>query len=99
MTNTGIPDAAPAGVLSIVGLDPERGFAGGESQVLGLTLSLIRTGHRAELICDPAGKLWERARAFDIVCHPLRIRNSVDLAAGWNSERSRLRTFPSPDRR
>jgi len=74
------PPDAPA--LSIAGVDPERGFAGGETQVLGLTLALIRAGHRADLLCDPAGGLWQRARDAGIACHPLRIRNSVDAAAG-----------------
>jgi glycosyltransferase involved in cell wall biosynthesis len=68
--------------LSIVGVDPERGFAGGESQVLGLTLALIHAGHRADLICDPDGILWQRAQAAGVECYPLRIRNSVDAAAG-----------------
>jgi glycosyltransferase involved in cell wall biosynthesis len=74
--------------LSIVGVDPERGFAGGESQVLGLTLALLRAGHRADLICDPAGALLQRAQAAGVECAPLRIRNSVDAAAGL-----RLRRF------
>ncbi len=74
------PIAAPA--LTIAGVDPELGFAGGETQVLGLTIALAGNGHRAELICDPAGRLWERAVAAGIRCHPLRIRNAVDLAAG-----------------
>src|SRR6202158_2197677 len=78
---------APAS-LRIVGVDPERGFGGGESQVLGLTLELIRAGHRAELLCDPAGLLWQRARAEGVECYPLRIRNAVDAAAGL-----RLRKF------
>lgn len=81
------PAAANARPLSIAGVDPERGFAGGESQVLGLTLALIREGHRADLICDPAGALWPRARAAGVVCYPLRIRNSVDAAAGWKLRR------------
>src|SRR5271156_717734 len=68
--------------LSIVGVDPELGFAGGETQVLGLTVALAGSGHRAELICDPAGRLLERAIAAGIRCHPLRIRNAIDLAAG-----------------
>lgn len=68
--------------LRIVGVDPELGFAGGETQVLGLTLALIAQGHRADLICDPAGRLWERATAASIKCHPLHIRNAIDLAAG-----------------
>jgi glycosyltransferase involved in cell wall biosynthesis len=68
--------------LSIVGVDPERGFAGGESQVLGLTLALIHAGHCADLICDPGGILWQRAQAAGVKPYPLRIRNSVDAAAG-----------------
>jgi glycosyltransferase involved in cell wall biosynthesis len=68
--------------LSIVGVDPELGFAGGESQVLGLAIALAGGGHRAELVCDPAGRLWERAIAAGIKCHPLHIRNAIDLAAG-----------------
>lgn len=78
------PAAANAPALSIAGVDPERGFAGGESQVLGLTLELIRAGQRADLICDPAGTLWQRARAAGVTCYPLRIRNSVDVSAGLN---------------
>ena len=54
-------DTIEAPKLSIVGVDPELGFAGGETQVLGLTVALAGGGHRAELICDPAGRLWERA--------------------------------------
>jgi glycosyltransferase involved in cell wall biosynthesis len=75
-------DTADAPALSVVGVDPELGFGGGETQVLGLTLALAAAGHRADLICDPAGRLWERATAEGIRCHPIRIRNAIDLAAG-----------------
>jgi glycosyltransferase involved in cell wall biosynthesis len=81
------PGADNARALRIAGVDPERGFAGGESQVLGLTLALIRAGHRADLICDPAGALWPRARAAGVECYPLRIRNSVDATAGLKLRR------------
>src|SRR6266851_799017 len=74
-------NANPLRPLSIAGVDPELGFAGGETQVIGLTLALAASGQRAELICDPAGRLWERARAAGIKCHPLRIRNAIDIAA------------------
>jgi len=67
--------------LSVAGVDPERDFAGGETQVLGLTLALGAMGHRAELLCDPAGELWRRAQAAGVVCHPLPIRNALDPAA------------------
>ncbi len=77
----------------MVGVDPELGFAGGESQVLGLTLELLKLGHDAQLLCDPGGLLWQRARAAGVGCHPLRIRNALDLAAGM-----RLRAFLSRHR-
>jgi glycosyltransferase involved in cell wall biosynthesis len=68
--------------LHVLGVDPELGFAGGETQVLGLTLGLIRSGHHAELACDPRGRLYERARRAGIECHALSIRNALDFAAG-----------------
>src|ERR1700683_5379258 len=76
---TASPAAAP---LSIAGVDPERDFAGGETQVLGLTRELRAMGHRAELLCDRLGELWRRARAAGVVCHPVPIRNALDAAAG-----------------
>lgn len=79
MASSAAASAAPA--LSVAGVDPERNFAGGETQVLGLALELLATGHRAELLCDPAGELWRRARAVGVVCHPLAIRNALDLRA------------------
>ena len=79
--------------LRIIGIDPERNFAGGESQVLGLTLELLRMGQDAQLLCDPDGLLWQRARAAGVVCHPLKIRNAVDCLAGL-----KLRRFLSEHR-
>jgi glycosyltransferase involved in cell wall biosynthesis len=79
--------------LRIAGVDPELRFAGGESQVLGLTHELIRAGQRAELVCDPRGELWKRARNEGVVCHPLSIRNALDLGAGL-----RLRALLSRER-
>jgi len=61
--------------------------------VLGLTLALIRNGHRADLLCEPAGELWNRANAAAVQCFPLRVRNAIDLAAGL-----RLRRFLSANR-
>lgn len=79
--------------LRIIGVDPERNFAGGESQVLGLTLELLRRGHDAQLLCDPDGLLWQRARDANVVCHPLKIRNALDCLAGL-----RMRRFLSQHR-
>jgi glycosyltransferase involved in cell wall biosynthesis len=86
-------ESAPPRKLRIIGVDPERNFAGGESQVMGLTLELMRMGHDAQLLCDPDGLLWQRARAAGVVCNPLKIRNAVDCLAGL-----RMRRFLSEHR-
>jgi glycosyltransferase involved in cell wall biosynthesis len=49
---------------------------------MGLTLELLRAGHDAELLCHPNGELWWRANQAGIACRPLKIRNSLDAAAG-----------------
>jgi glycosyltransferase involved in cell wall biosynthesis len=73
--------------MRIAGVDPERSFGGGEVQVMGLTLELVRVGHEAELLCDPEGELWQCANAAGIICRPLKIRNSLDGAAGLHLRR------------
>jgi glycosyltransferase involved in cell wall biosynthesis len=75
-------DVDAAAALAVAGVDPELGFGGGETQVLGLTLELRRGGHRAELICDAAGRLFAAAREAGVVCHALPSRNSLDVRAG-----------------
>jgi len=48
---------------------------------MALTRELVRRGHQAEIICNHAGRLWERARAEGVVCYPLKIRNAIDISA------------------
>lgn len=73
--------------MRIAGVDPERKFSGGEVQVMGLTRELLRSGHDAELVCDPDGELWKRAQHSGITCRALKIRNSVDIPAGLRLRR------------
>ena len=86
---------AEAQTMSIAGVDPELGFGGGETQVLGLTLALAAGGHRAELICDPAGRLWEQATAAGLQMpsdpHPQRDRPGGRRQAARYSETRALR--------
>jgi len=49
---------------------------------MGLTLQLLRAGHEVELLCHPDGELRRRASQAGVVCRPLKIRNSLDAAAG-----------------
>jgi glycosyltransferase involved in cell wall biosynthesis len=67
--------------LAILHVDPERGLAGGEQQVLGLLAHLHAAGHRQRLAADRRGPLAARAGGLGIAVAPLVIRNHVDVVA------------------
>lgn len=69
-------------------MDPERGWGGGEQQVLGLIEYLERQGHTCHLACDPRGLLSRRASDRGVATMDLSIRNDLALGAAW-----RLRRF------
>lgn len=68
--------------LAVLHVDPERGFGGGERQVLGLLTHLRRLGVPQTLAADPSGRLAPRASDLGIAVVPLRIRNHLDVLAG-----------------
>jgi glycosyltransferase involved in cell wall biosynthesis len=74
-------------LLKILHIDPERGWGGGEAQVLGLLSYLAAQGHRNDLLTDPNGKLWECCRNLGVRTLPLVMRNDVDLRAVWRVRR------------
>lgn len=74
--------------LAILHVDPERGLAGGEQQVLGLLAHLHAAGHRQCLAADPHGPLATRATALGVTVASLAIRNHFDVLAA-----RRLRTL------
>lgn len=79
--------------LSILHVDAERGFSGGEVQVFLLLEGLRARGHRVALAC-PAGSRGEeeaRARGFDV--HTVPLRNDLDL----RSVRALARTLRTGD--
>jgi glycosyltransferase involved in cell wall biosynthesis len=67
--------------LSVLHVDPERGFGGGEAQVLGLVRYLAAAGVRQAVAADPAGALAARVAAEGVPVAPLRIRNHADVLA------------------
>jgi glycosyltransferase involved in cell wall biosynthesis len=68
--------------MRVLHVDPERGWGGGEVQVLALARALRDREHEVRLAAHPAGALWAAARAADLVTVPLPIRNHFDLRAG-----------------
>ncbi len=68
--------------LAILHVDPERGFGGGERQVLGLLAHLQAAGHRQTLAADPRGRIATLAADLGVAVVPLAIRNHLDVPAG-----------------
>jgi glycosyltransferase involved in cell wall biosynthesis len=68
--------------VRILHVDPERGWGGGEVQVLALARALRARGHDVRLAVDPAGRLAAAAGAAGLSTCALRVRNHLDVAAG-----------------
>ena len=67
-------------------IDTARTWRGGQSQVRYTVLGLRALGHRAALVADPAGELFQRmSEGLDLI--PLATRNEIDLAAAWRLSR------------
>lgn len=68
--------------LRVLHVDPERGLAGGEAQVLALVGHLARAGVQQTVAVHPGGRLAAAVAALDVPTTPLRIRNHADVLAG-----------------
>jgi L-malate glycosyltransferase len=68
--------------LRVLHVDPERGFSGGETQVMALIGHLRHFGHNNELAARPDGELARRAAADGIAVHALACGGSHDPRAG-----------------
>ena len=73
--------------LKILHIDPEKGWGGGESQVLGLLGYLSRRGHRNHLLGHPEGPLLREARGSGVEAFPLTVRNDIDFRPVFSLKR------------
>ena len=73
--------------MRILHVDPERGWGGGEVQVLALLRELAARGHQSTLAADPDGRIGPAAAALGVPVRPLRVANSVDVLAGLRLRR------------
>ncbi len=73
--------------MDVLHVDPERGWGGGEVQVLLLLRELAARGHRSRLAADPRGRLAREAAAAGIPVEPLAIANAIDVGAGMRLRR------------
>jgi len=68
--------------LRVLHVDPERGWGGGEAQVMGLVRELAAGGHRSTVAAHPDGPLARACAAAGVAVVPLRIANHFDVRAG-----------------
>lgn len=80
--------------LRVLHVDPERGFSGGETQVLALARHLAEEGHEVLVATHPAGGLAPRLRAAGIRDLPLLCRFGHDPVAGMALRRQVLAHRP-----
>jgi glycosyltransferase involved in cell wall biosynthesis len=69
-------DSCPVKVLHV---DPEKGWGGGETQVLGLLKYLSLRGHQNHLLCHPEGVLSGEVQGIGVSTFSIRVRNDLDL--------------------
>ncbi|HXG53403.1 MAG TPA: glycosyltransferase family 4 protein [candidate division Zixibacteria bacterium] len=74
-------------LLSVLHVDPERDWGGGEVQVLGLARYLAGRGHRCHVLTHPQGFLFDRCRSAGLPVLPLVARNDLDLRAAMKMRR------------
>jgi glycosyltransferase involved in cell wall biosynthesis len=70
--------------LTILHIDSERSWGGGQDQLVELSRYLATRGHRQVVACRPDGALQPVLRAHGIAVSDLRIRNDMDLRAVWH---------------
>jgi glycosyltransferase involved in cell wall biosynthesis len=68
-------------MFSLLFIDTERVWRGGQNQLLTLIKGLHRRGHTIHLICQPQTLLEARALELGILVHPMAIRSEVGLMA------------------
>jgi glycosyltransferase involved in cell wall biosynthesis len=68
-------------MLSILFIDTERVWRGGQNQLFTLINGLHERGHKIHLACEPHTLLETRAREINIAVHPIKVRSEL----GFNS--------------
>ena len=81
--------------MAVLHVDPERGFSGGETQVLALARELRDAGHRNVVACHPGGELERRAIASGLECVALGVRRGHDPGAGSGCANTCGRCIPT----
>src|SRR5688572_33291646 len=78
-------------MLTVFHVDTERGWRGGERQVLWLAAGMREQGHRAIVVARTGDELARRASAQELEVIAARPHGELDLAAALRLRRDLLR--------
>ena len=81
-------------MLTVLHVDTERGWRGGERQVLWLAAGMLNRGHRAIVVARRGDELARRAREHGIDVIELAARGELDIFAAKELHRSILKHRP-----
>jgi glycosyltransferase involved in cell wall biosynthesis len=81
-------------MFSLLFIDTERVWRGGQDQLFTLMKGLHERGHAIHLICHPQTLLQERAAEIGIMVHPMTIRSEIGPIALFRLISSLCRIHP-----
>lgn len=78
-------------MLTVLHVDTERGWRGGQRQVLWLAAGMQAAGHRAIVVARPGDELARRAVSAGVEVVPCAPRGELDVWSAWSLRREIVR--------
>ena len=72
---------------SILHIDSEKGWGGGQKQLLYLLKGLQKAGLRSLVVCRPESEVYRRCHESKIPIAPVKIWGELDFCAAWKIAR------------
>lgn len=69
--------------LKVLHIDTEKGWRGGQQQVVYLLNAMYEKGYSTELISQPNSEIEQHCVARRLPCHPVRMFGEADFVAGF----------------
>jgi len=69
--------------INVLHIDAEYGWRGGQQQAIYLLEGMHKKGWPTALVCQPSSDLWRYCVDHGLPCHPVRMRNELDLLAAY----------------
>ena len=73
--------------ISVLHLNTERTWRGGEQQMCYLARGLAERGHVSHVLCRPGSECERRAKEMGLPAHPVAIHGDLDIFTAWRIAR------------